>query len=78
MIAALAVGRVSESVGRVICLWTDKLPPEHRDAGDEQLLAAFAGGLGLGDLAALFAEMYVRARGDCRIRTGAGSSPTGR
>src|SRR4029077_17157514 len=27
-------------------------------------LAAFAGGLGLGDLAGLFAEMYVRTRGD--------------
>src|SRR5437016_516561 len=64
VLAALAAGRVSESVGRVICLWTDKLPAEHRDAGDEQLLAAFAGGLGLGDLAGLFAEMYVRARGD--------------
>ena len=64
MIAALAVGQVSESVGRVICLWTDKLPQQHRDAGDEQLLAASAGGLGLGDLAGLFAEMYVRARGD--------------
>ena len=64
VLAALAAGQVSESVGRVICLWTDKLPGEHRDAGDEQLLAAFAGGLGLGDLAALFAEMYVRARGD--------------
>ena len=48
----------------MICLWTDKLPQEHRDAGDEQLLAAFAGGLGLADLAGLFAEMYVRARGD--------------
>jgi len=48
----------------VICLWTGKLPAEYRDAGDEQLLAAFAGGLGLADLAALFAEMYVRARGD--------------
>src|SRR6202040_1267133 len=64
VLAALAAGTVSESVGRVICLWTDKLPAEHRDAGDEQLLAAFAGGLGLGDLAGLFAEMYVRARGD--------------
>src|SRR3984893_9545632 len=63
-LAALAAGKVSESVGRVICLWTDKLPQEHRDAGDEQLLAAFAGGLGLGDLAGLFAEMFVRARGD--------------
>ena len=64
VLAALAAGQVSESVGRVICLWTGKLPQEHRDAGDEQLLAAFAGGLGLADLASLFAEMYVRARGD--------------
>jgi hypothetical protein len=64
VLAALAAGTVSESVGRVICLWTDKLPQEHRDQGDEQLLAAFAGGLGLGDLASLFAEMFVRARGD--------------
>jgi hypothetical protein len=64
VIAALAAGTVSESVGRVICLWTGKLPLEYRDAGDEQLLAAFAGGLGLADLAGLFAEMFVRARGD--------------
>ena len=64
VLAALAAGTVSESVGRVICLWTGKLPQEHRDAGDEQLLAAFTAGLGLGDLASLFAEMYVRTRGD--------------
>jgi hypothetical protein len=64
VIAALAAGTVSESTGRVICLWTDKLPGKYRGAGDEQLLAAFAGGLGLADLASLFAEMYVRARGD--------------
>ena len=64
VLAALAAGQVSESAGRLICLWTGKLPQEYRDAADEQLLAAFAGGLGLADLAALFAEMYVRARGD--------------
>jgi len=64
VVAALAAGQVSESVARAICLWTGKLPLEYRDAGDEQLLAAAAGGLGLPDLAALFAEMYVRARGD--------------
>jgi hypothetical protein len=64
VLAALAAGQVSESAGRLICLWTGKLPLEHRDAADEQLLAASAGGLGLGDLAGLFAEMYVRARGD--------------
>ncbi len=64
VVAALAAGQVPESAGRLICLWTDKLPPEYRDAADEQLLAASAGGLGLADLAGLFAEMYVRARGD--------------
>jgi hypothetical protein len=64
VLAALAAGQVSESAGRLICLWTGKLPQEYRDAADEQLLAAFAGGLGLADLASLFAEMYVRARGD--------------
>ena len=64
VIAALGAGQVPESAGRLICLWTGKLPLEHRDAGDEQLLAAFAGGLGLADLAGLVAEMYVRTRGD--------------
>jgi Domain of unknown function (DUF222) len=64
VLAALAAGQVSESVGRLICLWTGKLPQDCRDQGDEQLLAAFAAGLGLADLAGLFAEMYVRARGD--------------
>jgi hypothetical protein len=78
VVAALAEGQVPESAGRLICLWTGKLPREYRDAGDEQLLAAFAGGLGLADLAGLFAEMYVRARGTCRIRTRGGSSRTGR
>ena len=33
VLAALAAGQVSESVGRLICLWTDKLPQEHRDDG---------------------------------------------
>src|SRR5689334_3425938 len=64
VLAVLAAGEVSESAGRLICLWTDKLPQQYRDAADEQLLAGFAGGLGLADLAALFAEMFVRARGD--------------
>ena len=62
--AALAAGQVSESVGRLICLWTDKLPEKFRDESDELLVAAAAAGLGLEDLAALFAEMYERARGD--------------
>jgi hypothetical protein len=55
---------VSESVGRLICLWTDKLPEEVRDDADEVLLAAAADGLGLEDLAGLAAQMRERARGD--------------
>ena len=76
VLAALAAGQVSESVGRVICLWTDKLPQEYRDAGDEQLLAAFAGGLGLADLAACSPRCTCGPAGTCRIRIRAGSSPT--
>jgi hypothetical protein len=64
VVAALAAGEVSESVGRLICLWTGKLPEKFRDESDELLLAAAAGGLGLEELAALFAHMYERARGD--------------
>src|SRR6266480_4120344 len=37
VIAALAAGKISESVGRLICLWTDKLPEEVRDDADEVL-----------------------------------------
>ena len=64
VLAALAAGQVPESAGRLICLWTGKLPEQHRDDADEVLLAAAAAGLGLAELAALFAEMYERARGD--------------
>ena len=31
VVAALAAGELSESDGRVICLWTDKLPEKYRD-----------------------------------------------
>ncbi|HEX6930510.1 MAG TPA: hypothetical protein VF162_00080, partial [Streptosporangiaceae bacterium] len=62
VIAALAAEQVSESVGRLICLWTGRLPEQHRDDADEVLLAAAAAGLGLEELAALAAQMYERAR----------------
>jgi hypothetical protein len=64
VLAALAAGQVSESVGRLICLWTGKLPEKFRDESDELLLAAAAASLGVEELAALFAELYERARGD--------------
>ena len=47
VVAALAAGQVSESVGRVICLWTGKLPEKFREESDELLLTAAMAGLGL-------------------------------
>jgi hypothetical protein len=64
VLAALAAEQVSELAGRLICLWTGKLPEQYRDDADEVLLGAAAAGLGLEELAALFAQMYERARGD--------------
>jgi hypothetical protein len=64
VVAALAAGELSESYGRAICRWTDKLPEKFREESDELLVKAAAAGLGLADLSALFAEMYQRARPD--------------
>ena len=64
VVAALAAGKLSESYGRAICQWTDRLPEKFREESDELLVAAAAEGLGLADLSALFAEMYERARAD--------------
>jgi hypothetical protein len=64
VLAALAAGEISTSIGRLICLWTDRLPEKFRDESDELLVAAAAAGLGVEELAALAAEMYERARGD--------------
>ena len=79
VLAALAAGQVSESVGRVICLWTDKLPGEHRDAGDEQLLAAFAARAGAGGPGGpVRGDVRAGPRRSARTRTRAGTSPTAR
>ena len=64
VLAAMAAGQVPESAGRLICLWTGKLPEQHRDDAAEVLLAAAASGLELEELAALFAEMYERSRSE--------------
>jgi len=64
VIAALAAGQVSESVGRQICLWTDKLPEDQRDTSDTFLLDAATGGLGLEELAAMAGQLYERSRSE--------------
>src|SRR5436309_4856511 len=64
VLAALAAGQVSASVGRQICLWTDKLPGDRRDTSDTFLLDAAAGGLGLEELAAMAGQMYERSRSE--------------
>jgi len=45
VLAALAAGQVPESAGRLICLWTGKLPEKFREESDELLVAAAAAGL---------------------------------
>jgi hypothetical protein len=66
VVAALAAGELSESWGRTICQWTDRLPEKYRQESDELLVKAAGAGLGLADLSALFAEMYERARSVAR------------
>ena len=73
VLAALAAGKVSESVGRVICLWTDKLPQEHRDAADEQLLAAVRRRAGAGGPGgAVRGDVRAGPRGPARSGPGPG------
>jgi hypothetical protein len=64
VMAALAAGDLSESYGRAICQWTDKLPEDCRPAADAILLSAATAGMDLRDLAGLAAEMYERSRPD--------------
>src|SRR6516225_3480471 len=64
VVAALAAEEVSESHGRTICAWTDKLPEDCRPAADAILLSAAKAGMDLRDLAGLAAEMYERSRPD--------------
>jgi hypothetical protein len=64
VLAALTAEDLSESYGRTICQWTDKLPDDCRPAADAILLSAAKAGMDLRDLAALAAEMYERSRCD--------------
>ena len=65
VVAALAEGTVlSESMARLICGWTDKLPESCRDAADGILITAAKGGARKEDLAGLAAEIYARSLPD--------------
>jgi hypothetical protein len=64
VVAALAAEDLSESYGRTICTWTDKLPEDCRPAADAILLSAAKAGMDLRDLAGLAAEIYERSRPD--------------
>jgi Domain of unknown function (DUF222) len=62
VVMALAEGTVfSESMARVVCLWTDKLPASCRETADEILVTAARAGARKEDLAALAAEIYARS-----------------
>ena len=59
---ALAAGQVSESVARTICIWTDRLPGDCREAADAILVTAAQAGMDVRDLAGLAGEIYARSR----------------
>jgi Domain of unknown function (DUF222) len=61
VVMALAEGTVvTESMARVVCDWTDKLPPSCRETADQILVTAARAGAHKDDLAALAAEIYAR------------------
>ena len=62
--AALAAKEMSESFGRTICQWTDKLPGDCQPAADAILVTAARAGMDLRDLGGLAAELYERSRPD--------------
>ena len=65
VVAALAEGTVlSESMARLICGWTDKIPADCRETADDILLVAARNGARKEDLAALAAEIYARSLPD--------------
>src|SRR6201986_1760134 len=59
---ALAAGDLPESVARIVCQWTSRLPEDQRDAADDKLVAGVAAGMSLPDLAGLFGEIYEQSR----------------
>jgi Domain of unknown function (DUF222) len=57
---AMKAGRITESWGKQICEWTDRLPESARPAADDILLTAAASGAELADLARLVEQLRQR------------------
>ena len=62
ILAAMAAGELPESVARILCQWTNRLPEDQRDLADDKLVAAALAGMSLPDLAGLFGEIYEQSR----------------
>jgi hypothetical protein len=60
--AAMAAGELPESVARIVCQWTSRLPEDQRDAAEDKLVAAAVAGMSLPDLAGLYGEIYEQSR----------------
>jgi hypothetical protein len=60
--AAMAAEELSESMARILCQWTNRLPEDCQDLADDKLVAAAAAGMSLRDLAELFGEIYEQSR----------------
>jgi hypothetical protein len=58
VLAAMATGDLPESIARILCQWTNRLPEDQQDAADDKLVAAALAGMSLQDLAELFGEIY--------------------
>src|SRR6478736_5875303 len=65
VLAALATGDLPESVARIVCQWTNRLPEDQRDLADDKLVAAALAGMSLRDLAELYGEIYEQSRSAC-------------
>jgi hypothetical protein len=76
VVAALAAGELTESYGRTICQWTDKLPEVCRPAADAILLSAATAGMDLRDLAGLPPRSTSGPARTCPMRTRTGTSRT--
>src|SRR5256886_2698516 len=57
-----ATGDLPESMARILCQWTNRLPEDQRDAADDKLVAAALAGMSLQELAELFGEIYEQCR----------------